>query len=132
MLMRNLATILPLKSKLYGKFQCFNAIDGNIEMLQNSYEAQTVNHFKEIIQPYSFHILSDKISLRLWNKNWGRGQGNASWRFRQCFFFNFLSSANHGGQHFYSALQRYSLSFFILNTFKTFFGKPSILWKIWK
>ena len=69
MLMRNLATILPLKSKLYGKFQCFNAIDGNIEMLQNSYEAQTVNHFKEIIQPYSFHILSDKISLRLWNKN---------------------------------------------------------------
>ena len=70
--MRNLATTLPLKSKLYGKFQCFNAIDGNIEMLQNSYEAQTVNHFKEIIQPYSFHILSDKISLRLWNKNFLR------------------------------------------------------------
>ena len=47
-------------------------------------------------------------------------------------FFNFLSSANRGGQHFYSALQRYNLSFFLLNTFKIFFGKPSILWKIWK
>ena len=70
--MRNLATILPLKSKLYGKFQCFNAINGNIEMLQNSYEVQTVNHLKEIIQPYPFHILSDKISLHLWNKNFLR------------------------------------------------------------
>ena len=72
LLMRNLATILPLKSKLYGKFQCFNAINGNIEMLQNSYEVQTVNHLKEIIQPYPFHILSDKISLHLWNKNFLR------------------------------------------------------------
>ena len=70
--MRNLATILPLKSKLYGKFKCFNAINGNIEMLQNSYEVQTVNHLKEIIQPYPFHILSDKISLHLWNKNFLR------------------------------------------------------------
>ena len=34
--MRNLATILPLKSKLSGKFQRFNAIDGNMEMLKNS------------------------------------------------------------------------------------------------
>ena len=24
-------------------------------------------------------------------------------RFRQCFFFNFPSSANHGGKNFYSA-----------------------------
>ena len=34
--MTNLATILPLKSKLSGKFQRFNAIDGSIEMLKNS------------------------------------------------------------------------------------------------
>ena len=32
--MRNLTTILPMKSKLYGKFQRFNAIDGSIEMLK--------------------------------------------------------------------------------------------------
>ena len=35
-LKRNLATILPLKLKLSGKFQSFNAIDGSIEMLKNS------------------------------------------------------------------------------------------------
>ena len=32
----NLATILPLKSKLSGKFERFNAIDGSIQMLKNS------------------------------------------------------------------------------------------------
>ena len=32
-LKRNLATILPLKSKLSGKFQSLNAIDGSIEVL---------------------------------------------------------------------------------------------------
>ena len=36
LLMRILAAILPLKSKLSEKFQCFNAIGGNIEMLKNS------------------------------------------------------------------------------------------------
>ena len=35
LLKRNLATILPLKSKLSGKFQSFNAIDGSIKMLKN-------------------------------------------------------------------------------------------------
>ena len=35
--MRNLATVLPLKSKLSGKFQRFNAIDGSIKMLKNSW-----------------------------------------------------------------------------------------------
>ena len=35
--MRNLATILPLKSKLSGKFERFNAIGGSIEMLKNSW-----------------------------------------------------------------------------------------------
>ena len=34
--MRNLATIIPLKSKLSGKFHCFNVIDGNIEIVKNS------------------------------------------------------------------------------------------------
>ena len=31
--MENLATVLLLKSKLSGKFQRFNAIDGSMEML---------------------------------------------------------------------------------------------------
>ena len=35
--MRNLAIILPLKFKLSGKFQYFNAINGSIEMLKNSW-----------------------------------------------------------------------------------------------
>ena len=35
--MRNLATILPLKSILSGKFQHFNVIDASIEMLKNSW-----------------------------------------------------------------------------------------------
>ena len=34
--MRTLATILPLKPKLSGKFQRFNAIDGSIKMMKNS------------------------------------------------------------------------------------------------
>ena len=36
-LMRNLAAILPLKSKFPGKFRRFNAIDRSIEMLKNSW-----------------------------------------------------------------------------------------------
>ena len=34
LLKENLTAILPLKSELFGKFQRFNAIDGNIEMLK--------------------------------------------------------------------------------------------------
>ena len=34
--MRNLATVLPLKSKLSGKFERFIAIDESIKMLKNS------------------------------------------------------------------------------------------------
>ena len=79
LLKRNLAIILPLKSKLSGKFQRFNAIDGNIEMLKYSWisknfnqmknlkafcEAQTASHLKEIIQPSQ-----NKSFLRLWNKH---------------------------------------------------------------
>ena len=36
LLKKNFATILPLKSKLSGKFQSFNATDASIEMLKNS------------------------------------------------------------------------------------------------
>ena len=36
LLKRNLATMLPLKSKLSENFQGFNTIDGSIEMLKNS------------------------------------------------------------------------------------------------
>ena len=32
--MRNVATTLPFKSKLSGKFQRFNPIEGSIEMLE--------------------------------------------------------------------------------------------------
>ena len=35
--MRNLDTVLPFKSKLSGKFQRSNAIDGSIKMLKNSW-----------------------------------------------------------------------------------------------
>ena len=34
---RNSAIVLPLKFNLSGKFQCFNAIDGSITMLKNSW-----------------------------------------------------------------------------------------------
>ena len=74
-LMINLATILPLMSKLFWKFQRLIATDGSIEMLKNSwisknfietfvYKAQTVSRLKEIIQPST-----DKRFLHLWNKN---------------------------------------------------------------
>ena len=94
LLMRNLATILPLKSKLSGKFQLFNAIDGRIEMLKNSwnsknpfkmkncttfYEAQIVSRLKEIIlppptHPYqikSYYVFKTKIFLRRYAGKYG-------------------------------------------------------------
>ena len=43
--MRNLATILPLKSKLSGKFQRFNAMYGSIAMLKNGWISSFVRHF---------------------------------------------------------------------------------------
>ena len=43
LLMRNLATILHLKSQLCGKFQCFKGTDGNIEMLKNSWIPKNIN-----------------------------------------------------------------------------------------
>ena len=71
LLMRNLVTILPLKSKLSGKYQRFNAIDRSIKMLKiiqfsktsiktenckTFYKAQTASHLKEIIQPPPYQI----------------------------------------------------------------------------
>ena len=82
--MRSLAIILPLKSKLSVKFQCFNTIDESIEILKNSYwkisiklkdckilyETQTASHLKEIIQPpathhqiKSYYVFETKIFL---------------------------------------------------------------------
>ena len=72
--MKNLATILPLQSKLSGKFQRFSAIDASIKMLKVEFPkisiemkncetfsvAQTEGCLKEIIQP-----LPDKKFLRL-------------------------------------------------------------------
>ena len=94
LLMRNLATILPLKSKLSGKFHLFNAIDGRIEMLKNSwnsknpfkmkncttfYEAQIASRLKEIIlppptHPYqikSYYVFKTKIFLRRYAGKYG-------------------------------------------------------------
>ena len=94
LLMRNLATILPLKSKLCGKFQLFNALDGRIEMLKNSwnsknpfkmkncttfYEAQIASRLKEIIlppptHPYqikSYYVFKTKIFLRRYAGKYG-------------------------------------------------------------
>ena len=94
LLMRNLATILPLKSKLSGKFQLFNAIDGRIEMLKNSwnsknpfkmkncttfYEAQIASRLKEIIlppptHPYQikcYYVFKTKIFLRRYAGKYG-------------------------------------------------------------
>ena len=66
LVMRNLVTVLPLKSKLPGKFQRFNAIEEGskcwqivgfqkisikIKNCKTFYEAQTASCFKEIIQP---------------------------------------------------------------------------------
>ena len=41
--MKNLATILSLKGKLSEQFQCFNVIDGSIEMLKNSWISKNFN-----------------------------------------------------------------------------------------
>ena len=64
--MRNVAKILPLKSKLSGKFQRFNAINRCIRILKlvefskisikiknckTFFKAQTANRLKKFIQP---------------------------------------------------------------------------------
>ena len=53
-LMRNFARVLPLRSKLSGKFQRFNAVNGSMEMLINSWISKkfklkwtVLKHFKQ-------------------------------------------------------------------------------------
>ena len=46
--MRNLATILPLKFKLSGKFQRFNTVDGSTEMLKNSWISKNFNQNEKL------------------------------------------------------------------------------------
>ena len=72
LLMRSLATILPLKSKLSEKFQRFNILDRFSIKMKNCktlYEVQTTSRLKEIFQPLPTHPSPDKILLCLWNKN---------------------------------------------------------------
>ena len=67
--MRNVATILPLKFKLSGKFQRFNTIDRSVEMLK-TVEHQNIsikmNNFKIFYEPHTASILSleQKLFIR--------------------------------------------------------------------
>ena len=67
--MKNLASILPLKSKLRGIFHHFNAIYGSIEILK----MEILKHFTRSKHPVALRKLfrppPDKISLRLWDKS---------------------------------------------------------------
>ena len=47
-LMRNLAIILPLKSKLSGKFQRFNTVVESIEILKSSWTSKNCNKFEKL------------------------------------------------------------------------------------
>ena len=81
LLMRNVAKILPLKSKLSGKLQRFNAIDRSIEMLQNSFQKFSkisikIKNWEFFERPKQWAALRklislplDKTLLLLWNKN---------------------------------------------------------------
>ena len=85
LLMRNLVIILPLKSKLSGKFQRFNVIDWSIEMLKNSWISQkfqlkwklkyrSTRPKQRAPLTKSSHLSPsptppDKILLCLWDKN---------------------------------------------------------------
>ena len=80
LLKKNLATILPLKFKLSGKFQRFNATDGNIEMTKSSristkfqLKWKILKHFTSPKQRSAwrklFSPLPDKSFLCLWNKD---------------------------------------------------------------
>ena len=80
--LRNLASILSLKSKLSGKFQRFNAIDGSskcwkiVEFPKLSikmknceifYKAETASCLKNIQPSPNPPIPADKILLHFWN-----------------------------------------------------------------
>ena len=75
-LMRNLATILSLKSKLCGKFYSFNAIDGRAEMLKKmnfqkfKWKWKILKHFARPKQGTAlFNSQPDKSCLCVWNKH---------------------------------------------------------------
>ena len=71
-LMRSLATIFPLKSKLSRKFRRFNTLDRFSIKTKNCkalYEVQIASRLKEIFQPPPTNPSPDKILLCLWNKN---------------------------------------------------------------
>ena len=77
LLLRSLATVLPLESKLSPKFQRFNNLDRFSIKMKNCktlYEVQTASHLKEIFQspppqptPHqikSYYVSGTKILLR--------------------------------------------------------------------
>ena len=69
--MRN---VLPLKSKLSGQFQRFNAIDGSIEMLKWKIVKDFAGPKQWAVSRKLFHLRPtqpppDKILLRLWKKS---------------------------------------------------------------
>ena len=81
--MRNIAPTLPLKSKLSGKVQRFNAMNRSIEMLKiiqfskssikmknfkTFCKVQTVNRLKKFIQSSAIPLPPDKTLLCLGNK----------------------------------------------------------------
>ena len=49
----NLATVLPLKSNLFGKFHLFNAIDGSIKMLKYSWLSIRAIKSKSFLRRYT-------------------------------------------------------------------------------
>ena len=81
LLLRSLATVLPLKSKLSPKFQRFNNLDRFSIKMKNCktlYEVQTASHLKEIFQspppqptPHqikSYYVSGTKILIRRYTK----------------------------------------------------------------
>ena len=76
-LMRNLATVLPLKSTLSVKFQHFSAVNGSTEMLLNSWISKKFKLKRTILKHFKqwatlrklFSPPPDKSFLRHWNKN---------------------------------------------------------------
>ena len=119
LLMRNLVTVLSLKSKLSGKFQRFNTIEEGlkcwqiVEFQKISIKWKIVKHFTRpkqraalrklfsLPQPPT-HLPSDKILLHLWNKNflteiYGNVRESALKVLQECKFW---SSINGGTQMF--------------------------------
>ena len=75
--MRNLATVLPLKSKLSGELQRFSAVNGSMEMLINNWISKKIKLKWTILKHFQQWAAlrkllcppPDKNFLRHWNKN---------------------------------------------------------------